>query len=74
MDFSLSQLSTTMARPARQKPLAMRNSAHVTALGAIAMIRITADATAANTAKVRIWPTRRTTNGVAKQLATKPIQ
>ena len=71
---SLSQLSITMNRPAKHTPLNARSTIHSSGCTASTMSRTTDAAIAAQTAKVRMCPTRRTMCGMLRQPIMKPAE
>ena len=71
---SLSQLSITMNKPAKQTPLSARSGIHTSGCTASAMSSTIDAAIAAHTANVRMWPTRRTMYGIHRQPTMKPAE
>jgi len=70
--FSLSQLSTIMKRPAKQKPVIARSATQTVASRKSGCTSAAAEATETMAAKARIWPARRTIMGPSRQPTVKP--
>ena len=70
---SFSQLSMIMKAPARKKPEPTRRKIQASGMTKMPFRRMMIAAQAAEQAKARIWPTRRTTIGAVRQPSTKPV-